>query len=84
MEVVKQTKRYTIFKKRSGRYGVRSAGGAWVNGDDKTKILLDEGLIEAPKPKEPEATEEVANDDASDNTSESGDDSAEAQAEATT
>lgn len=60
MEVVKKTNRYTIFKKRSGRYGVRSAGGAWVNGDDKAKILMDEGLIKKVElaPKKSEEQEE--------------------------
>lgn len=56
MEVVKKTQRYTIFKKRSGRYGVRSAGGAWINGDDKRAILIEEGLIKAPVAKKPEET----------------------------
>ena len=72
MEVVKKTNRYVVFKKRSGRYGVRSAGGAWINGDEKTKILLDEGLIEAPPVKKEAEQKEVeeSSDEAKDESSE--------------
>ena len=56
MEVVKETKDYTILKKRSGKYGVRSRN-TWVNGDEKIKILLAEGLIKAAAPKAKEESE---------------------------
>jgi hypothetical protein len=60
MEVVKSTDNYTVYKKRSGRYGVK-ANRKWVNGDEKVKILLAEGLIKAtaPAPKEEPAVEEA-------------------------
>lgn len=46
METVKTTDAHIIVKKRSGRYGVMLKNGkSWVNGDDKAKILLAEGLI---------------------------------------
>lgn len=45
MEVVKQTKEYSIIKKRSGRFGVKNTAGKWINGEDKVKVLLAEGLI---------------------------------------
>ncbi len=45
MEKVKSTKEYNIFKKKSGRYGVRATNGKWVNGEEKVKILLDEKFI---------------------------------------
>jgi hypothetical protein len=72
MEIVKKTADYEIVKKRSGRYGVRSADRKWVNGDEKVKILLAEKLIKAAPPKEPEAeaapaeaaTEEAATEEA--------------------
>ena len=51
MEQVKQVGDYTIYKKRSGRYGVRAKDKKWVNGDEKVTILLKEGLITAPKQK---------------------------------
>ena len=57
MEVVKTTDKYTVFKKRNGRYGVK-ANRLWVNGEEKVKILSNEGFIKltAPAAKE-EATE---------------------------
>ena len=59
LKVVKRTADYTVFQKRSSRYAVKSADEAWVNGDDKARILLAEGLIETKLP-EPEAPEEPA------------------------
>jgi hypothetical protein len=62
MEIVKTTEEYQIIKKRSGRYGVRRTNRKWVNGDEKTKILIAEGLMKAPTPKpepEPEPEEEA-------------------------
>ena len=56
MKVVKRTADYTVYQKRSERYAVQGKDKAWVNGDDKAKILLEEGLIKVvlPKPPEPE------------------------------
>ena len=45
METVKKTDKYTIFKKRNGRYSVQGTNKKWINGDEKAKILADEGLI---------------------------------------
>tara|TARA_Y100000780_G_scaffold232581_1_gene267331 strand:- start:26962 stop:27180 length:219 start_codon:yes stop_codon:yes gene_type:complete len=62
MEKVKATENYTIFKKKSGRYGVKGTNKKWINGDEKTKILSSEGLIKVSKPAEKpaeEATEEA-------------------------
>lgn len=57
MQQIKQTDDYTIFQKRSGRYAVQGKKKQWINGDDKTKILVAETLIKLPEPKaaEPEA-----------------------------
>ncbi len=52
MEVVKQTDEYTVIKKRSGRFGVKNSSGKWINGEDKVKILIAEGLIKAAMPAE--------------------------------
>jgi hypothetical protein len=57
MKAVKKSSEYTVYQKRSGRYAVKGANAKWVNGDDKVKILVAEGLIEAPKAKEPEPAE---------------------------
>ena len=67
MEVVKETKEFTVYKKRNGRYGVKNAAGKWVNADEKVKVLSAEGLIKvsvkAPveeAPAEEAAAEETA------------------------
>ncbi len=80
MEVVKKTDEYTIIKKRSGRYGVRSnIGRNWINGPEKAAILNAEKLIEAPQAKVIESSEKEPGDsaDASDtsNTSDTSDSS---------
>lgn len=64
METLKETKEYTIFKKRSGRYAVKGADGKWVNGVEKVKILNDAAIVKGgmpkPKVKEPQAEEATA------------------------
>ena len=50
MEIVKKTKDFRIVKKKSGRYGVLNKSKKWINGDDKTTILLGEGLIKVTAP----------------------------------
>lgn len=63
METVKTTENYTIFKKRSGRYGVKGSNKKWINGEEKAKILSTEGLIKlsvaAEKPAEEAPAEEA-------------------------
>jgi hypothetical protein len=63
METVKKTENYTIFKKRNGRYSVQGKNKKWINGDEKAKILADEGLIKlsvaAPAPVEEAPAEEA-------------------------
>ena len=54
MEVVKKVNDMSIVKKRSGRYGVMDAKGKWINGEEKTKVLLGEGLITVSAPKKVE------------------------------
>jgi hypothetical protein len=46
-------KPYTVEKKRSGRYAVIAKNGKYINGDEKTAILLKEGLIKKPAKKAP-------------------------------
>ncbi|MFT6067758.1 MAG: hypothetical protein ACJAT2_001101 [Bacteriovoracaceae bacterium] len=64
MEVVKQTDEYTVIKKRSGRFGVKNSAGKWINGEDKVKILIAEGLIKAAMPAEKPVEEEAASEEA--------------------
>lgn len=49
MKTVKKTETYTIVQKRSGRYGVKSTKGTWINKEEKVKILVAEKLITLPK-----------------------------------
>ena len=62
MKLVKKTSEYAIYQKRSGRYAVQGAKRAYINGEDKAKILLAEGLIKLtePKPKAEEPEEAPA------------------------
>lgn len=63
MTRVKKTADYSIYKRGDDRFAVENAHRKPVNGDEKTAILLQEGLIEAPKVKAPEpepAVEEPA------------------------
>lgn len=60
MEVVKETKEYTILKKRNGRFGVKNQKGKWIGKEEKVKILLDAGLIKVALPKKEEAPVEEA------------------------
>lgn len=50
MQEVKKTAEYTIFKKKNGRYAVKGANRQWVNGEEKTKILLANDLIKVSAP----------------------------------
>jgi len=47
VKVVKKTKSYIIFKKKTGRYGVRGVNKVWIRGNEKVKILVEEGLLDA-------------------------------------
>jgi hypothetical protein len=58
IEMVKKTESYTILKKRSGRYGIRDNRRKWIHGEQKVKILLQEGLIKPPAQKKEKPAEE--------------------------
>lgn len=60
MKVEKQTSEYTIFKRNDGRYAVKGKDKQYINGDDKTKILLGEGLIKMAQPNPNKAAAEAA------------------------
>lgn len=45
MKAIKKTPEYTIYKKGSGRHAVKNAKKELVHGEEKTRILLAEGLI---------------------------------------
>lgn len=73
MEIIKTAGQYTIVKKRSGRFGVKDQRGRWVNGDEKVKVLLAEGLIKVTEPKKEEpAAEESAEETSADAAAQEG------------
>jgi hypothetical protein len=59
LELVKKTDDYVIYKKKTSRYAIKDSKRNWINGDEKTKILLSEKLITAPTPKPKEAPAET-------------------------
>lgn len=65
MKATKKTAEYTIYQKRNNRYAVKGANSKWLNGEDKVKILLAEGLIKltAAAPKEETTAEDAAVED---------------------
>jgi hypothetical protein len=60
MKLIKKTGEYRIYQRRDERYAVENAERKPVNGDEKVAILLAEGLITAPAPKQPEPEEPEA------------------------
>lgn len=82
MKVVATTDEYTIYQKRNERYAVRKSDRAWINGDEKTAILLEHKLIKAapvkapePEPEaEAEASEEAVTEEGADASAEAADD----------
>ena len=61
--MVKKAKAHKIEKKRNGKFIVRARGGKLVNGADKTKALLDAGVVKklTPKKKDEAPAAEGAN-----------------------
>ena len=59
MKLVKKTDEYSIFQRSDERYAVKDAKKNPINGDDKVRILVEEGLVKAPLPAK-EAVEEEA------------------------
>ena len=55
--MVKKASNHKIVKRGDGRYEVRVRGGKRINGLEKTKILIDAGLVKM-KIKAPAAAEE--------------------------
>lgn len=67
MKLVKKTDNYSIFKRNDDRYAVQDANRNAINGEEKTRILVEEELIKltaAAAPAEEPAAEEPAADDA--------------------
>ena len=47
MKVVKITEAYTIFHRNDNRYAVKDLAKKYINGVEKTRILIEEGLVNA-------------------------------------
>lgn len=64
MELVKKIGTNTVYKKRSGRFGVMNKKNKWINGEEKATILAEGGFIKvskaAAKPVEEAPVEEAA------------------------
>ena len=54
MKVVKKTADYTIYQRGDERYAVQDANKRQVNGDEKVRILVEEGLLTVAVPAAPE------------------------------
>lgn len=64
MKTIKKAADYTIYQKRNERYAVKDADSNWINGEEKTKILLAEELIKQSVAQEAPAEEAAAEGDA--------------------
>lgn len=67
MKLIKKTAEYSIFARGDDRYAVKDGDKKPVNGDEKVKILLAEGLIKVTEPSapaEPEPEEAAAEEEA--------------------
>jgi hypothetical protein len=60
MKLVKKTDDHTILQRSDNRYAVKDAKKNAVNGDEKVRILLEEGLIKASVAAAPAAVAEEA------------------------
>jgi len=60
MKLVKKTDDYSIFQRGDERYAVKDAAKKSVNGEEKVRILLEEGLIKVAEPAAAEAVAEEA------------------------
>ncbi len=67
MKLVKKTDDYSIYQRRDERYAVKDANKNAVNGEEKVKILVAEGLVEVKvaQPAAEEPAEEAAAEEAS-------------------
>ena len=62
MKVVKKTEMFTIYVKSSGRFAVKDANKNWINAEEKVKILVENGFINAfvpPVKKESDVEQEI-------------------------
>ena len=72
MKLIKRTASHAIYQRRDGRYAVRSTRRQAINGEEKVRVLLAEGLLKAPVTKTVEPESAAAETEAGDS-AEAGD-----------
>jgi hypothetical protein len=60
MKLVKNTADYSIYKRSDDRFAVKDGNKNAVNGEDKVRILAEEGLVKVAAPAAPEPVAEDA------------------------
>ena len=80
LKLVKKTAEYSIYLRGDERYAVKNADRQPVNGEDKVRILLAEGLITVAQPSAPAEAE--ASEEEAEAAAEAGEDGAEGGEEA--
>ena len=68
MKLIKKSGEYSIYQRGDDRYAVKDADKKPVNGEEKVRILLAEGLIKVAEPSAP-AEEEAAAEEATEEAS---------------
>ncbi|MEM1187224.1 MAG: hypothetical protein AAF933_03275 [Pseudomonadota bacterium] len=74
MKLIKKSGEYSIYQRGDDRYAVKDADKKPVNGEEKVRILLAEGLIKVAEPGAP-AEEEAAPEETTDEAAEGADES---------
>ena len=70
MKLVKKTDDYSIYQRGDKRYAVEDASKSAVNGEEKVRILVEEGLISVAVAAAPEEVAEEAAEEAAEETTE--------------
>jgi len=70
MKLVKKTDEYSIYQRGDKRYAVEDASKSAVNGEEKVRILVEEGLITVAVAAAPEEVAEEAAEEAAEETTE--------------
>ena len=60
MKLVKKTADYSIYKRSDDRFAVKDGNKKAVNGEDKVRVLAEEGLVKVAAPAAPEPVAEDA------------------------
>ncbi len=72
MKLIKKSGEYSIYQRGDDRYAVKDADKKPVNGEEKVRILLAEGLIKVAEPGAPAEEETVAEETAEEESADAG------------